>query len=61
MKYIKCSEQLPPEDVLVHTCIIEGGDIRMDSKLTRVRSMYYIEDKSMYVYYAPTHWAYIEG
>lgn len=56
MKWKKCSDALPPEDEVVETKIDDGAGIRNVAKLVLHGSLWYFPDKSMYVYYRPTHW-----
>ncbi len=60
MEYIKISDQLPPNNVVVMTKIDDGKNIRNEQKLIRQDNLYWHADKSMYVYYTPTHWKPIE-
>lgn len=46
------SRRNPPENALVEV-ITPGGDQR---KLVFSRNLWWLPDKSMYVYFAPTHW-----
>lgn len=53
----KCTEQLPPNRVVVLTKIDDANGVRNEQMLKRVGVMWYVPDGSMYVYYTPTHWA----
>lgn len=64
MIWIKITDQLPPENVMVMTKIDDEQGIRnvqplrlVDTKLSG--RMFFHADGLMYVYYTPTHWAYI--
>lgn len=57
MNWIKFSEQLPPEGKIVMTKIDDKDGIRNEQKLIRKGNLMWFADMSMYVYYAPTHWA----
>lgn len=56
--WIKTSEQLPPENVVVETKIHDEKYCRNETKLIRNGNLWFLPDKSMYVYYTPTHWRY---
>lgn len=46
-----------PQGVVVETCIDAGTDKqRNEQKLIRDRNLWFFPDRSMYVYYTPTHW-----
>ena len=50
-----------PEGVEVDTCIRDAnGHERNVQALTRRGRLWFFPDMSMYVYYAPTHWRYVE-
>ena len=61
----RCSDQLPPLDVEVMTKIDDSKGCRNEQALKRyqrepnTRSLWFYPDGSMYVYYTPTHWAYV--
>lgn len=67
MQWIKLTEGLPPIDKVVHTKIDDAQGCRNITTLKRfqreanTRSLWFVPDGSMYVYYEPTHWAYLEG
>ena len=46
-----------PEGELVLTKIHDRDGERNIQKLMRCRYLWWLEDRSMYVYYTPTHWA----
>lgn len=54
--WIKTSEQLPPENVVVETKIHDEKCCRNETTLLRQGNLWFFPDKSMYVYYTPTHW-----
>lgn len=60
--WIKCSDQLPPVDEVVMTKIDDADGCRNETTLKRyqrtpeTRSLWFLPDGSMYVYYTPTHW-----
>lgn len=45
-----------PEDTVVETKIDDERGVRNQTHLVRQRNLWFFPDKSMYVYYAPTHW-----
>ena len=57
-KWIRCSDRLPPNDLLVKTKIDNENGIRNEQDMIRDGSLWFHKDKSTYVYYEPTHWAY---
>lgn len=58
--WIKVSDELPPEGVLVETKIDDEGGVRNHTLLTRKGNLYYL-DNGTYTYYAPTHWRFYDG
>lgn len=55
--WIETSKQLPPNDVTVDTKIDdEKYGERNHQHLCRQGNLWFFQDKSMYVYYTPTHW-----
>lgn len=58
--WIKVSDELPPEGVLVETKIDDEGGVRNHTLLTRKGNLYY-SDNGTYTYYAPTHWRFYDG
>lgn len=61
-RWIPTSEALPPVDRVVETKIDDADGCRNEGTLKRyqrtpeARSMWFLPDGSMYVYYEPTHW-----
>ncbi len=49
----------PPENILVETKIDDIKGVRNEAKLARRGNLYFVEDRTMYVYYMPTHWKHI--
>jgi hypothetical protein len=47
---------LPPENVPVHTKIDDEQGLRNETILIRSGNLWFMEDRTMYVYYQPTHW-----
>lgn len=58
--WIKVSDELPPEGVLVETKIEDESGVRNFTLLTRKGNLYY-SDNGTYTYYAPTHWRFYDG
>ena len=50
------SSTFPPEGALLETKIDDANGLRNEAKLIRQGGLFFMEDKSMYVYYCPTHW-----
>lgn len=48
--------KLPPEGIVVDTKIHDQDGDRNHQHLVRSGNLYFFADRSMYVYYAPTHW-----
>lgn len=55
-EWISVLEQLPPHGEVVMTKIDRGGLVTNEQKLVRINRLFFFEDRSMYVYYTPTHW-----
>ncbi len=55
-KWIACTDALPPEGEVVLTKIDDGKGVRNEAPLLRSGSLWFFADRSMYVYYRPTHW-----
>lgn len=58
--WIKVSDGLPPEGVLVETKIEDESGVRNHTLLTRKGNLYYL-DNGTYTYYTPTHWRFYYG
>ncbi len=54
--WIRVSDKLPDNGVVVHAML---GTKRVVTDLKRFNNLWFLPDGSMYVYYTPTHWAYI--
>ena len=60
-RWRRCSEELPDCDVVVETKIDDENGCRNEGTLKRyqrspeTRSLWFVPDGSMYVYYEPTH------
>lgn len=57
-KWLKISEVRPPENVIVKTKIDDSNGERNIQNLILIKNLWWFDDKSMYVYYSPTHWVY---
>lgn len=57
-RWIPTAEQLPPENQIVDTKIDDEKGLRNEYQLIFSRNLWWLPDKSMYVYYSPTHWRY---
>ena len=55
-RWIKVTDKLPPENLVVETKIDDEHGVRNLTKLKRRGRLWFFPDESMYVYYAPTHW-----
>lgn len=62
--WFRVDDRLPPINVVVDTKIDDANGVRNEQQLKRyqrdptTRSLWFIPDGSMYVYYEPTHWRY---
>lgn len=54
-KWVKVSDELPPTGQTVLTRILDSFGSRNETELIFDR-MWWLKDRSMYVYYNPTHW-----
>ncbi len=45
-----------PENVVLMTKIHDANGARNEQALIKNRNLWWFPDKSMYVYYTPTHW-----
>ncbi len=50
----------PPENILIDTKIDDQHGVRNEQQLIRIGNLYFLEDRSIYVFYTPTHWKHIE-
>lgn len=46
----------PPEDTIIMTKIDDEHGCRNEQKMIFSRNLWWFTDRSMYVYYTPTHW-----
>lgn len=59
-KWISVSGRLPDEGTVVETKIDDEQGCHNVQTLKRSGNLWFIPDGSMYVYYTPTHWAFLE-
>lgn len=52
-----CAEELPPKGVVVNTSSANG----LVQKLKREGNLWFAADGSMYVYYSPVAWEFVEA
>jgi len=57
--WIPVQSRKPPEGVLVWTKLDDDGGIRNVQKLIHEKNAWWFRDRSMYVYYTPTHWKHL--
>lgn len=55
-EWIKTSDRLPEEGVVVLTKIDDDIVKRNTQTLKRSGNLWFLPDGAMYVYYTPTHW-----
>ena len=58
--WIPTTAQLPEAGVEVETKIEDDRGIRNQQSLVRDGSLWFFPDRTMYVYYTPTHWRPLE-
>lgn len=61
MNWIPNAPTTAPNGVVVETKIDDERGIRNQTLLIKERGLWFFPDKSMYVYYTPTHWRPIEA
>ena len=54
--WLPITAELPQDEIKVETKIDTGMVERNVTKLVRQRNLWFFPDRSMYVYYQPTHW-----
>lgn len=59
--WMPCEIQLPPEGSVVETKIDDDRGERNVQTLKLQGRMWFVPDGSMYVYYAPTHWRWVQS
>jgi hypothetical protein len=55
-EWIKLTDRLSPEGVVVETKIDDEKGLRNEQRLSRQGNLWWTADGEMYVYYTPTHW-----
>ncbi len=58
--WTKCADELPPRGVIVDTKCDDEHGVRNVQTLLLDYGMWWFPDRSMYVYYRPTHWRLID-
>lgn len=61
IEWVSCRDKLPPWSIDVETKIDDEQGVRNVAVLRLYRNLWWLPDKSMYVYYNPTHWRSIGG
>lgn len=61
MDWISLADRLPEERIEVKTKIDDGRGVRNEQTLVYEIGLWWFPDRSMYVYYTPTHWMPIES
>lgn len=56
-EWISVDDELPSEGISVNTKIDRGKGSKNEQPLVRQGRLWFFPDRSMYVYYTPTHWA----
>lgn len=54
--WVLCSVNPPPKGVEIMTKIKDEHGERMEQSLVFEENLWWYPDRSMYIYYAPTHW-----
>ena len=54
--WIRCKDQMPPQNLRVETKIDDEKGVRNEADLVFQRRLWWMPDMSMYIYYCPTHW-----
>lgn len=55
-KWKLISEEQPPSGKVLKTKVDDGNSVRNEQELVLDGKLWWFPDKSMYVYYTPTHW-----
>lgn len=58
MNWYKIENVKPPLDIIIKTKIDDGKHITNEQSLIFDGKLWWHIDKSMYIYYQPTHWSY---
>lgn len=59
--WIPTSERLPDDREIVETKVHDDRGCRNTQPLKRNGRLWFFPDGSMYVYYTPTHWRYVDA
>lgn len=54
--WTKITDEHPPKGKVVKTKIDDENGVRNEQDLLFDNNLWWLPDKSMYVYYTPTHW-----
>ena len=55
-EWIAVNQRLPADRLPVNTKIHDAKGSRNEQELVRQGNLWFFPDRSMYVYYSPTHW-----
>lgn len=58
MNWKLIQSSIVPENVILNTKIDDSQGCRNEQKLIKIGNLWWTTDKSMYIYYKPTHWSY---
>lgn len=58
--WISTNSSIPFSGEVVDTKIDDGDSKRNETRLKREGNLWFFPDGSMYVYYKPTHWKYLD-
>ena len=61
MDWISVENELPPDGTVVMAKTDDGKYARNEAELIRKGNLWYLPNMSMYVYYKPTHWKFINA
>lgn len=56
MNWIKTTDLLPQDGVVVKTKIEDENGVRNEQNLQKKGNLWWTADGAMYIYYSPTHW-----
>jgi len=57
--WISVQQQLPPMGIVVETKVDDYEGVRNEQSLKLNAGLWFLPDMTMYVYYTPTHWRYL--
>jgi hypothetical protein len=60
IQWKRCEHITPPQGILLWTKIEDKDGTRNKEVLIFDRGLWWMKDRSMYVYYTPTHWAFLD-